>query len=287
MTGGDGSTAAFTIVASPPVLRLDVNRTGRVSFTVRNVSGRLLHCGVSIAVAEPAKDEWFKVVGAPVEELADGATRTVDVDVTVPASAAAMTYSFRLDATGVENPDEYSAKGEAVSVELAGTPVVAQGKGYVETLVGAVAGGLVGLLLGTLPGSLALIAALSSHMTSRPGESFGEALGSALGAAIATAIGIVLLFLLGLVVGIWVGPVVGAWLALRIRAQSRRALTVGLLAVILPVWGVVVLFLAGLLLSRASGVVAVLLLILAALLILVVPPLPSRRLALLLAREPA
>jgi hypothetical protein len=287
LTGTGGPTAAFTIVPSTDVLRLDVNRAGHVSLKVRNVSGRLLHCGVSVVVAAPAQGDWFKLVGAPVEELVDGATRTVEIDVTVPASAAATTYSFRLDATGVENPDEYSATGPEIKVELAGTPAVAQGKGYLETVVGAVAGGVVGLLLGTLPGSLALIVAVSTHVTSRPGESFGEAIGTAIGTAIATAIGIVLLFVLGVIVGIWVGPVVGAWLALRIRAQTRRALTVGLLAVILPVWGVAVIILLVALLSNVSGAVAVLLLILAALLILSLPPLAARRIALWIAREPA
>jgi hypothetical protein len=287
LTGTGGPKAAFTIVPSTTALQLDVNRRGHLTLKVHNVSGRPLHCGVSVVAAAPAQGEWFKLVGAPVEELADGATRTVEIDVTVPASAPATTYSFRLDATGVENPDEYSATGPEIKVELAGTPVVGQGRGYLETLVGALAGGLVGLLLGTLPGSLALIVAVSTHVTSRPGESFGQAIGNAIGTAIATAIGIALLFILGLIVGIWVGPVVGAWLALRLRAQTRRALTVGLLAVILPVWGVVVIILLVVVLSKVSGAVAVLLLILAALFILSLPPLAARRIALWLAREPA
>jgi hypothetical protein len=272
---------AFQIKASADVLRLDVNRTGQVSFTVRNVSGRLLHCGVAAVPAEGAQRDWFGLAGPPVEELADQAERTVQVNVTVPAAAQVKPYAFRLDAVGVENPDEYSARGPQVAVELTALPAPATGKGYLETLLGSVAGGVVGLVLGTLPGSLALISAMSRTFTSHPGESFGQALGSALGDAIATAIGVILLFLLGVVVGIWVGPVVGAWLALRIRAMPHRALTVGLLAVILPVWAVVVVILLALLTAKASGAVGAILLILALAVILALPPLAARRLALL------
>jgi hypothetical protein len=279
-------TGAFEIVPSSSVVHLDANRGGRVSCTVRNVSGRLLHCRVDVIAAGGTEKGWFSVAGPAVEEVPDQASWTVEVSVRVPATTPAPMGSFRLRAVGVENPDEYSAAGPEITFEVSPPPFgKAVGKGYVETLVGAVAGGLVGLLIGTIPGSLFLLAALHAPVPSRPGQSVSAAIGAALGAALGTALMAAFFFLAGTVIGIWAGPVIGAWLALRIRDRPRRALTVTLLAVILPVWAVLVIVLLGVIFSKVSGGLALLPVVLALALILCVPPLAARRLALLRERS--
>lgn len=52
-----------------------------------------------------------------------------------------------------------------------------------------------------------------------------------------------ILFALGLILGVWVGPVLGAFVALRLRAQTLVGLTVGLLVAVQAIVTVVLLVL--------------------------------------------
>lgn len=277
---------AFTISPRGGPVQLDANRLGRVAFDVQNVSGRQLLCQPRVVPLRGAQGSWVSVLGEPVRELADRESTEVLVDVALPATAPSATYALRLDAVGVEDPDEYSATGPEVTVELGAPPLGRPtGRGYVATAAGAVAGGVAGLLVGTLPATLFLIAA-RGEPPDTAGRSLGEAIGLLIGNALATALVGALLLVLGALVGMWAGPVAGAWLALRIRAYSARALTVVLLAVFIPVWATLVWIALALAFSRLESDLSAVPILLGIALTLGVPPLAARGLAIAIRRVP-
>lgn len=267
---------AFSISVAPGPHRADANRIVQLTFTIRNVSGRPLRCEARPTLFQGAARSWLAIQGEPVRQLADQASDQLEIVVSVPASVPPGSFSFRLDAVGLENPDEYAAIGPTVTFEVGPPLGKPAGKGYVLCLAGAVGGGLIGLIVGTLPGSLFLIGALAQHSGSSGN------LGEAIGNAIATVLVAALLLVLGGIAGLWVGPVVGAWLTLRLRDYNARRATIGLLAVLLPVWGAIVWVGLILLFSHASSNLGWLVVVLGVALTLAVPPLAARALARLL-----
>jgi hypothetical protein len=101
--------AVFTVTTPSVTVTLSGNRMGEVPFTVTNVGNRKLRARAKVSPAPGAPSDWFSVAGDSERDFEIGAARQFVVRVDPPLGAPAGTYAFRLDAVGVENPnDDYS-----------------------------------------------------------------------------------------------------------------------------------------------------------------------------------
>lgn len=281
--------ALFTVSGPNVPVKLNVDRRGRCQIAVHNVSGRPLRIRLRVVPLDLARKEWLVIAAEPERDFAVDETRQFPVDISVPASATPGAYSFRPEAIGVANPDEQFAQGAAVSFRVEPSPIPKpQGKGYLVTALGALAGSLVGGIIGTLPGSLGLIELQHLKIPPPPpADTQGGCVSALISAIILGAITVflaalfpILLLILGVGLGLWAGPVAGAWIALRMRAYPRPGRTAAFLAVLQPIWIVVLLIVFFKLFPKGSGIAA-LVGVLFYLLCALVPALPARALALL------
>lgn len=109
---------AFEITAAANRVQLGANRKAQTAFTVSNVLGRPMRGRVKVVAEEGAEAGWFTVAGPEVRDFAAGATDQVRVDLAVPAGVAEGDYPFRLDVVAEENPDELSARGQSVHLQV-------------------------------------------------------------------------------------------------------------------------------------------------------------------------
>jgi hypothetical protein len=108
----------FAITTTTTSAKLPANRQGQFQFTVTNTSGRQLTVRGRAVAQTPEQNGWFTIEG-PTERLcAPNATLTYTVNVAIPATAPTTPITFRLDAVGVENPDEYNSQGPAIVLEV-------------------------------------------------------------------------------------------------------------------------------------------------------------------------
>jgi hypothetical protein len=108
----------FAITTTTTSAKLPANRQGQFQFTVTNTSGRQLTVRGKAVAQTPEQNGWFTIEG-PTERLcAANATLNYTVNVAIPATAPATPITFRLDAVGVENPDEYNSQGPAIVLEV-------------------------------------------------------------------------------------------------------------------------------------------------------------------------
>jgi hypothetical protein len=113
---------SFTVTAAGQKVSLDPSGSAQASFTVTNTSpeghrGRLL-----TRPRDPAKPEWFSVVGDSVRTFAPNAAEQVIAQLNVPSGSPAGSYSFRLDAVSEDDPDEDYTEGPSVAFEVAPPP---------------------------------------------------------------------------------------------------------------------------------------------------------------------
>jgi hypothetical protein len=124
---------SFTIADCPPSLPATPidERTagGRLSLTVRNASDRLQTARITVVSAD-ADPAWFSIEGAPAtrsnlleRDFEPNATQTITVSVHAPRAADARTYTFRVNVTAEERPDDDHTDGPAVSLAV---PALAQ-----------------------------------------------------------------------------------------------------------------------------------------------------------------
>jgi hypothetical protein len=270
--------ASFVITSPTNTVLLGTDRTGQAAFTVSNQTGRGVRARASVAALAPTQSPWLALAGASERDFPIGGTEQITVTVTVPPEAAAGLYPFRLDVASVVNPDEDWAQGPVVAFQVPELPpppplpVLPDPPGYIETLLGAYAGGLP---LGALGVGLGLLALVSASGGS--GDFWQD-----LFAAIAVAI-IAVFFAAALgIIGLWVGSAVGAGMALRIRGFHQPWRTAVPLAVLFPVWAILVFAIVLSALSAANidnGVVVVMAILVAALLSITVPALGARAFA--------
>ena len=114
-------------------------------FTVTNVGNRKLRARARITPAPGAPAGWFSVQGDSEQDFEIGAARQFVVRVDPPLGATAGTYAFRLDAIGIERPDDDYSEGPScqVTVPESARPKLTTPRGYLTTLVGALLGGIV------------------------------------------------------------------------------------------------------------------------------------------------
>jgi hypothetical protein len=116
------ATSIFAITAAAASVQLDANRHGVASFTVTNTTATALRGRARIVPLTAAAAPWLTLGGDAERDFAPGATQQYAVDVKVPPDAAPGSYSFRLDAVGVANPDEQYTQGPSVAFAVAPQP---------------------------------------------------------------------------------------------------------------------------------------------------------------------
>jgi hypothetical protein len=221
----------LTITTPSVSVTLTENRIGEVPFTVTNVGDRKLRARVRVAPAAGVPADWFSVEGDSEQDFEIGAARQFVVRVDPPLGAPAGNYAFRLDAIGIEHPDDDYSEGPScqVTIPASAPPRLTTPRGYLTTLVGALVGGVVGELV------VVLIILLRHHNDPKC-KDLGCVIGDTIGEVI------VLLFLLFLAyVLMLVGATLGSGIALRIRRFRGHKLTALFLALLMVPWTILML----------------------------------------------
>jgi hypothetical protein len=282
MDGEPRATRLLDITAAGQSVRIDAERTGVASFDVTNHTPRPVRVRARVVAAAPLPSEWLTLLDPVERELESGEKDRYQVRVTIPPEGSAGRYSFRLDAAGIDDPEEVSVLGPSVDFAVASPKPSGSGSagGHATVLGGAVAGGLLGLLLGALPFVFYLVAVVP-----RSGGAFDLTRSAqALEGEAAMLVSAVSLLLVGTAVGLYAGLLIGSWLAMRSRGLRARFLTLGLLAILAPVWSAMVW---PFLVASTSGnepSPALLVVIIGLGLTISVPALTARELALRLSR---
>lgn len=266
---------AFKVTSPAGAVPLDLRGRGLCTVQVENLLRDALRVKLQFDSKNPV-GPWMSVEGEPVM-MGVKDSHQFQVAITIPAGAAPGDYSIVPEAASLRNPDDEHATGAPIRFTVnppPGTPP--RSSGYVMALMGAMAAALVAALLGTLPGILWLISV--SHLPPGVNETFGDAIGRIFAQAIFAG----LLIGLGLLVGLWIGPPIGALIALRLRNYPGAGWTAAALAVVQPIWVVLLLIVLSNLVHNTSGLGSVLYAVGFYLLATGVPPWPARALALLL-----
>ena len=117
-----GRPNSFTITAAGQKVKLDAAGTAKASFTVTNTSAQALRGRLLTRPSDPAKPEWFSIVGESVRDFAPNASEQVVVQLEVPLDSPPAAYSFRLDAVSEVHPDEDFTEGPSVAFEVEAPP---------------------------------------------------------------------------------------------------------------------------------------------------------------------
>lgn len=224
------AATTFSITTPAASVELEQNRVGEVPFTVTNLTDQPLRARVRPVPGPSTPADWLSVEGELERDFEAGGARQFVVRVEPPLGVTAGAYTFRLDAIGIERPDDDFAEGPTCEVTVPPSVVhVTTPRGYLATLAGALIGGVVGELI-----VVAFVLASSHHTSTCSG--FGCVVGDTIGA--------VILLLFALLVGfvlMIVGAGIGAAAALRIRRFLGPKLTGLFLAVLMVPWTILML----------------------------------------------
>jgi hypothetical protein len=214
--------SAFSITTTTNAISLDAAGQSAAVFTVNNQTGRSVRVRTDVSVFPPTPPDWFSIEGAGERLYPPGGAEVVTVRVAAGSAPAPGRYAFRLDALSVERPDEEWGHGPSVGFEVAVPPEPKDPpppkvrRGYLETVLGALAGSILAVVVSVIIGVIVTSVAF-------PG--------------IGTFLNIILrIYLLGgLTLGCALAGGLGAVVALGIRgiidsAPWRTGLTFGVLA---------------------------------------------------------
>ena len=109
---------SFTVTAAGQKVSLDASEAAQAPFTVTNTSAETLSGRLLARPSDPARDDWFSIVGESVRDFAPNAAEQVVVQVNVPPTTPPGSYSFRLDAVSEVDPDEDFTEGPSVAFEV-------------------------------------------------------------------------------------------------------------------------------------------------------------------------
>jgi len=109
---------SFAITVSPDSAQISAGKSGKFVFTITNMLRTAETLRIRLVPTAPAASSWLQP--PPEEECAlqPQGTRQFTVTVAPPAGTRAGTYSFRLDAISVSDPDERFAEGPAVAFRV-------------------------------------------------------------------------------------------------------------------------------------------------------------------------
>jgi hypothetical protein len=112
----------FAITAASNTVLLDRERRGEASFSVSNLTGRPLRVRARLSSDNAEVLKWLTLAGETERNFAIAATEQYTVNILAPAGAPPGSYTFRLDALNVENPDDEFTEGPAVSFTVPAPP---------------------------------------------------------------------------------------------------------------------------------------------------------------------
>jgi hypothetical protein len=219
------TTSVFSITTPSTSVELAPNRVGEVPFTVTNVGDQKLRARARVTPSSGAPPQWFYVEGDAEQSFDSGAARQFTVRVEPPLGVAAGSYSFRLDAIGIEHPDDDYAEGPTCQVTVPGSapPRVTTPRGYLTTLVGALIGGVLGEL------SIVVLLLVRHHTANC--DTVGCVVGDTIGEIIFFLFAIFAAYVLMLI-----GAAIGSAIALRIRGYLGPKLTGTFLGILMVPW---------------------------------------------------
>lgn len=110
--------SSFAITTAANSTPLDENRKGQMVFTVSNTSVRALRGRARLMPDKAAAATWFTLAGGAERDFTVNGTQQYTVQIAVPPTAAAGTYTVRLDMVGVDNPDEDFTQGPGITFEV-------------------------------------------------------------------------------------------------------------------------------------------------------------------------
>ena len=214
--------SAFSITTTTNAIVLDADGRSTAVFTVNNQTGRSVRVRTDVSAFPPTPPAWFAIDGASERLYPPGGAEAVTVLVTAGAVPPPGRYAFRLDAVSVDRPDEEWGHGPSVGFEVMpppepkDPPPPTERRGYLETVLGALAGAALLMVITMIIDAIISLTAFNAF----PGLA---------------AIIFRLQLLTGLTVGCALAAGVGAVVALGIRAivdpaPWRTGLALGVLA---------------------------------------------------------
>ena len=138
---------SFTVTAAGQRVNLGISGGAQASFTVTNTSTQALRARMMTKPGDSASPDWFSIVGESVREVAPNEDEQVLVQLSVPPTAPAGAYSFRLDAVSAVDPDEDFTEGPSVEFDVEGQPPPKKGFPWVPWWILAIVGGVVLLII--------------------------------------------------------------------------------------------------------------------------------------------
>ncbi|HEY9344177.1 MAG TPA: PASTA domain-containing protein [Inquilinus sp.] len=116
--------------------------TGAATFTVTNKTGQGLSGRVTIEPQGEAKAEWFSIDGESERQFTAGGTHTFTVRIKTPPTATAGSYTLKVRAVAVNDPDNDFAESPVVAFDIAAPPVAAPKKKLPWWIFAAIGGGV-------------------------------------------------------------------------------------------------------------------------------------------------
>jgi hypothetical protein len=114
----EATVPSFTVTAAGQKVQLDGTGAAQAQYTVTNTSTTELNGRLLATPQDPAKPEWFSIVGEATRDFAPGGAEQARLQIQVPPGTPPATYSVRLDAVSEVNPDEDFTEGPSVSFDV-------------------------------------------------------------------------------------------------------------------------------------------------------------------------
>lgn len=108
----------FDITTPSNTLRLDERRQAEATYSVANLSGRLLTGRALIVPDKPEAAAWITIDGESERVFPIAGAQQYTVRLNVPKNAPPGSYTFRLDALDVSLPDETLVRGPSITFEV-------------------------------------------------------------------------------------------------------------------------------------------------------------------------
>lgn len=188
-------SSSFAITVTSSSLKLSADRSGAISVTVTNTSGRELR-GRAILEADPAALPWFTLADQAERNFAANTTEVYVVNISAPPGAPTGSATVRLNMVAVDNPDEDFTRGPTITVAIPEPPQPVK-KPFPWWIVAAVlailalAGGVGGWLLWrnvTVPNLAGLTVEDARQALEQSGLAAGETREDATGAIAGTVL---------------------------------------------------------------------------------------------------
>jgi hypothetical protein len=119
---------SFAVTAAGGTVTLDDSGAASASFTVTNTTPQTVTGKLLTHPTDPARPEWFSIVGESIRDFTPNAVQDVVVQLNVPPGSPPATYAFRLDAVAEDDPDEDYTEGPSVAFVVAAPPTAPKKK---------------------------------------------------------------------------------------------------------------------------------------------------------------